>query len=596
MATSKDSLRKELDVLIRSTFSAPPKQFSEEELAVKQTIQQLIHLLSQPSEQRSTLSTVPIDSIENMTKLGQLTLVAESLDNDFLNSVKKIVSNSNAKFEKDGKEISLVDLYNKCRTALIKSQHKQPLFSDVLLRMYTVECPFYKKMNAILGGYNDPNTTTEEERVLSFLLNVALHKAGLEKRKLEVQSAPDELYRGQSFGFTLVEKKFKRVKELHDQGKLTTLTSAELAEVNIVDIAAKKALSTTDVVEVSEKFAGSKGIVLHVQNPEEIADYYNVAKISEIKKESEFMSRVPDDVAMIPIDIVKDSQDIYHIHVVCIRSESVLLQSSTRFNTLRDSLKDYIDSTIKTYEHSKDRMFSKPILSQQQIFFFKDLRKLLQELENINNKSSPQDRMLFLTQTMVLLEDLYQSAKPEGKQKEVCDKLKSMLGEFFAVIAELNVVHTDHDMAKEIRKALNDIEANINGKKIWLKEISGTGIKPIKAELDIIIDPKTTHIQLKQAATQIINTLKTNTDLAKRFPMLEASMNDLIKNVDKITSNLAKMPSAQRHRQEEIIDQVYRYRTVQATKDMKSKLNTVKEDAVKLKQPADEENLTKKSI
>jgi hypothetical protein len=545
MATSQEDILKDLATLIKEEFSAPPKEYSEEELAVKQTIQMLVTVLSQPSKQHSVVPTVSIDSIINMTKLGQLTLVAQKLEDNFLESIKQIVSKSTVTFNYGDNGISLINLYEFCHGRLWQSQSKEPRFSDVLLKMYTVNSPFYKKMNAILGSYNQSDDTSKEEYLLSFLLNIAIHKAGLEKRKLEVQKPPDELYRGQSFGLDGIKEKFARVKEFHTQGKLTKLTPTELSEVNIVDIAAKKTLSTTDQVFVTTQFTGeSNGIVLHVKNPKDIADYYNVANISEHPTESEFMSRIPDDIAMIPINMEKDRRGTYHVHVVCIRSASVLLQKSTRLNTLNDDLTRYIENTIKEY---KDNKFNpvKRTMSKVQISIFKDMLYHLKNLVAEDSGDALESRTYLLrTAYTSSLNSLYSNKHLTKEQKKVIDTLKTKLDTYYAVLNQMSVVHSEHDPAKETRQALNNIEENISGKKIWLETISDTEIDPIKANIDVIMDQKTTHTQLKQAAIQIINTLKKDTSLAKKFTTLEASMTDLINNVDTIANNLEHMIEA----------------------------------------------------
>ncbi|CDZ75812.1 hypothetical protein BN59_00071 [Legionella massiliensis] len=84
MARSKEETVKDL----APNYSKPKRQAQEEEIAVKQTIQKLAQKLSEPQDACSMLDSVPVEMIDNIAKKGQLTLVAEELDDSFLRSIE----------------------------------------------------------------------------------------------------------------------------------------------------------------------------------------------------------------------------------------------------------------------------------------------------------------------------------------------------------------------------------------------------------------------------------------------------------------------------------------------------------------------------
>ncbi|KGP64205.1 hypothetical protein EP47_03895 [Legionella norrlandica] len=533
MPSSKDKIREDLETLILSKYTLPPKQFAEEEIAVKQTIQKLLLVLGQPENQISMLPSISVESIENMTRRGQLTLVANNLDDNFLRSIEGVLKKTNIEFQKDGEKIVLSNLYNRCKKDLIAEKGKEPNFGDVLLRMYTEDSPFYKKLNAIVGGYNDPTTTTDSEKKLALLLNVAIHKAGLNKRKFEVQQTPDELYRGQSFGLDNFVKKFERTKELQTQGKLTTLSPEELAEINVVDIVGKKIASTSTDLQVTSDFATKSGVVIHIKNPEQLADFYNVANISKFANEEEFISRIPDDIAIIPIDITKDVSGVSHIEVVCIHSENVLLHNSTRMNDIRDSLRNYIKNEIYQSSGYFTPYFFSDTLNQIQKEIMEKLVMIVNESEALN--INQQDK--FLEIALTTLAELYKTT-PTTYPKERFDVINSMLQEYAAVVADLKVVHGIYDSKEIIAQEQEKLNANLAGKRIWVASIAGKPvdvmITPIKSDLNKLLDPASSSADIRQAANNILESIKTNVDIEKKFPMLRDSMNDVIISLDKI--------------------------------------------------------------
>ncbi len=526
MRNLPEDIKNSVRLLIFNTYRMPPKVFEKEELAVKQTLQLLLEKMKDPPKQRSLIPAISTEALENMTKRAQLTIVAEHLTGSFLKSIEDVIKNSPLVFTHFHEKQALSDLYKKCQSELLQQLKSPPLFRDVLLRMYTKESAFYKKINAILGGYNDPTTTTLEERQMALLLNVAIHKAGLEKRRQELQETPFEIFRGQSFGYDTVIKKFERVKQLQADGDLTAIDPVELAQISIADIASKKIVSTTDEKNVAINFAAQSetGLVLRIQNPEELADFYNIANVSAIASESEFISRIPDDIAMIPTHIYQDPhhENVYHVDVMCIRSSMVLINNSERLHEIRDSLNLLVN---KALTDNKKGPYHE---------LFTDLRDTIKLYVLSNDTTFQQNGMLAYKKLMKLYE-----SNPTKKQKMKLDEIKSKLSEYIAISLDLKVLHETHDLFEHIattRAALND---NLVSKDMWVDKLNTNPekrhlIMPIKAEIDRLLDKTTTDETRHNAAANIILALKTNDKLMSSLPGLKEELEQIITLLDTI--------------------------------------------------------------
>ncbi|MCW8409001.1 hypothetical protein OQJ13_08465 [Legionella sp. PATHC035] len=551
---ARDKLRKDIEGLIAAQYTLSPQQFAEEEIAVKQAIEKLVLVLSQPPHQRSLLAEIPMDSIENMTKRGHLTVIAKQLDENFLIGIEKILKNSDFEMTANGETIALSDLYNQCKTELTKNG-KEPNFEDVLLRMYSKESPFYKKLNAIVGAYNDPSSTSDEERKMAFLLNIAIHKAGLMKREFEVHKTPDLLYRGQSFGSPIFQQKFARVQDLQKKGQLASLAPEQLVEINIVDIIAKKNVSMTSNIDIAKGFAGNGGVVLHVCNPEQLADYYAVANVSALPNEAEFMSRIPDDVAMIPIEII-ETQGIYHIQVMCIHSQNTQLYQSTRLHDLRNYLKNFVDkeineplygffnSSMKNQINSDN--FNSFGVSSQYLYsreYTQQQKKLMKELMSAIEESEkhPLDDIAkqneFLEKTIKILKNLYET-NPTANQKQELDTINAMFQDFSAAATNLSVTHKMGSPNEIIASEQKKMDKNLQGKRLWLAGMTSEAerklIEPLRKDLDALLLVNASLAEKKKAANNILDVLKANPGIGAYFKVLEESIKNVIKSAEKI--------------------------------------------------------------
>jgi len=519
-------IKKSVELLISDTYRMPPKVFEKEELAVKQTLQLLLEKMKAPPKQRSLIPAISTEALENMTKRAQLTVIAEHLTGSFLKSIEEVIKDSPLVFTHLDEKLVLSDLYKKCQNELIKQLKKPPLFRDILLRMYTKESALYKKVNAILGGYNDPQTTTLEEKQMALLLNVAIHKAGLEKRRQELQETPFEVFRGQSFGYDTVKKKFDLVKKLQADGHLTAINPVELAQISIADIASKKIVSTTDEKNVAINFAAQSetGLVLRLQNPEELADFYNIANVSAIASESEFISRIPDDIAMIPTQIEQDPhhENVYHVDVMCIRSGMVIIDNSERLHEIRDSLNQLVN---KALTDTKKGPYHELLTN---------LRDIIKLYVLIDDTKFQQNGMFAYKKLMQLYE-----SNPTKPQKIKLDEIKSKLSEYLAISLDLKVLHETHDVFEDIataRAALND---NLVSKEVWFNELISNPAKhhlimPIKDEIGRLLDKKATDETRQKAAAHIILTLKTNDQLKLALPGLKEELKQIITLVNTI--------------------------------------------------------------
>jgi len=535
----KKAIEQNVQELIAAKYSLPPKQFEVEERAVKQTTQKLLHAFNQPPGQKSLLPEIDIGSIEDMTKRGQLTLVAKSMDDSFLRTMEGVVSKSQVVFSvfsndkpphRETQKIS--DLYNVCKLKLIQEKgNPNPAFHDIILRMYTESTPFFKKLNAILGGYNDPKDTTNEERKLAFLFNIAVHKAGLDKRKIEQQETPELLVRGQSFGLQAIKAKFEETQRLQASGQLKTLTPSELAKINIADVAAKKALSTTTNPGVAVKFATKGGLVLHIRNPEELADFYNVANISAFAKESELITRMPDDIAMIPVAIKYDSSTgVSHVEVVCIRSQNVILNNSIKYEEMA------LLAKIAIQEGLHDP--SDPLTPEQ--------KAVLAELDGIINRTqgelSPQNRQdqeKFLKDFTVTMSKLYEPY-PNARQRQIFDKIKSKFEGLTSAFSDLMVVHASHDLSEKLKAYQVKLANYINGIRVWHKDLDSSKkrlLLAVDSQLKTIMNPSSDSAAIQNAANNIIREIDADDNLSGAFRHLKERMQDVLhlyKEIDAI--------------------------------------------------------------
>lgn len=505
---------------LRKAYTMSPKIFEKEELAVQHIIQEMVYGMLQPAGKKSLIPKISMGALEDVTRRGQLTLIAERLPDSFLASIEEAiirdgvnqdgtVKNPNdcqMKFTAGTKTVSLSVLYKECKRELEEEARnlpeiskKNPDFNDILLRMYTEEGPFYKKMNSILGRYNDPKTTTDEEKKLALLLNVALHKAGLEKSKHEIQQPPENLYRGQGIGLDKIKEKLAIAQTLSGNDKLASLTPVELAQINIAGLLAKKTLSSTANLAVAEEFAqlaGNGGYVLHIQNPEILSDFYNLKNISKAKYEDEFATRLPEDILMIPVSMRTDpGKNITYVEVMCLRGTRVQLENSTQYADLRESITTLIDQAV----NKKKMGLLGLILTERQRLYLNKLDTLIEEYHQKPDGSKTQED--FLQETWPFMAKLYE-AHLNDEQKAVLDPIKAKIQAYSAVFSNLDVVEVEHDVKKIIAHEQMKINALVTGLKEY--EYGDLTMKDELAPLlSRLTDETSTHSD-KMNATQSI--------------------------------------------------------------------------------------------
>ena len=551
-----------------ATFAAAPKKFEKEERAVRDTllrfvkqkaeasvpeegmVASLLSYINPPSQRDLLMPAVETDSIERMTKLGHLTVIAESLDDPFLADVEKMLKGpaGDVSFTSDGKftftdsnSITLRELYERCKhdldveagkippTATDRvgphpDAKKDPDFADVLLRMYTADSPFFKKLNGTVAGYEVSKTTTPEEREMSFVLNIAIHKAGLEKAKAEAQATPDLLLRGQSWGAAGYVEMFKKTKQYCKDGSLSKLSPAQLKEINMVGIAAKKTLSTTSNPDTAAFFAGG-GVVLHIENPELLADFYNVYNISAIKGEKEFTSRIPDDIAMVPVEIVEDATGVKHIKVMCIQSASLVLEHSAQFESLRDAVRKSISDTIHN-DDNKWGIFQGTLnLSVEQIDLLKTLDSVVEHAAKDTSYTQEQ-QLEFVENCTKIMQKLYDSTpRPTEAQLEKFNKVKVELAAFSATYAELEATHKSHSIEEKVQAGKEKFSTQQAGLTTIIQNADRVKallpfFNTIQPHLDVLNSPTATLTE-KQNARKSITTTMTSTDgMWERFSHL----------------------------------------------------------------------------
>ena len=560
MSKLKEELEISIKKLAESNFQVSSKVFGAEELAVKQSLQKLAYVLSQQDSKVGKVAGIlkePMStsgekrefsllksSLRDMTRRGQLTLIAENMDDSYLTHIKNIVENSNVDFAIDFERVNLKTLYNLCKNKLEKPGSPPAPFSDVLLRMYTETSPFYKKLNAILANYENVSPApTDDEIQLAILFSVALHKAGLEKKSMEMQETPPELFRGQIFNLDDIKRKFEQTKELQEKGKLSALTPSELSKISIVHIGAKKALSTTANLKATQAFSGEleeqKGFVLHISNPALLGDFYNVKNISAYPKEDEFLSRIPDDIAMIPTDITVDSKGISHVYISCIRSENVILQNSTKFEGIKIELKSLVASeSMRSPGFFASRSGSTEFTEEQ-----------IQLLNTLNVQLKNEEYFIKSGVGLRTLASLYQT-HPNSYQKSRFDVVKSKLEEFLAVSSNLQVIHADHDPASKTQNEQEKIKLCQNGIKQWFKviaqkqDVKKDFLTGLSNELNIIQDTNSSNEEIRLNANSILNAIKGDADITVVLSDFSKQLLQILNSLDMIEPKVKIVPHA----------------------------------------------------
>lgn len=523
MSINKDELLRDLAELKKTHYSAPEKSFDVEELAVKQTLEKMVYFLSRPKGVTYKAPVPSVKSIEHMTQKGQLSLVAKAMDDQFMKSVKSIILKGKITFDYNGKKLSVLELYERCYGDLKSIHEKEPEFGDVLLRMYTTPTTFYSKLNAILSG-STKYDISEEERVFSFIFNAALHKAGLDKAHRELQETPEIIYRGQNFGLNDVVEKFTKMQQLFKDGKLHHLSPNELASINIADMASKKMFSTTIDENVAKSY-GDTGMVISIKNPQDVAEFYDVANISYFPKESEVLSRIPDDVAMIPVDMHIE-HGITHIEVFCLRSQNVLLDNSKRF----DELKNQILISIDKATTQKPQPFKKTELA-----LLKKFDTLINHSTSQFDTKNAQDQMTFLKEASNLLACLYKTPMNPAK-KDALDVINLHFQDYAAAFAQLKVV-SDRIYGDELKNhTIHSLRSSIQGVERWLKQLDDQRKQVFDEHLASAFkycqNPDASPDDIKSACTRMLACMDDTPGLAKLFPKFETRLKELCSSCD----------------------------------------------------------------
>lgn len=544
------SIETELTKLKQNKYNTAERQFGKEEMAIKQTAETLNYLLSVnlSNASKKLLPKITQSSIEHMTNNGQLSVVAKNLAPNFLRTFESVVKKSNVQFEHNNKKIKIRDLYEKCRKELKSDMGREPEFGDILLNMYTVQSPFYLKLNSVLAG-SKKHAISDDERTFAFLYNIAAHRAGLDKTEYELQTMPEKLYRGQTYGKENITAKFKTTMELFSDGKLASLEPEELAKINIVDTFSKKMLSTSSGTETAVEFAasgGDSGVVFHINNPAELGNFYSVKNISFDSREEEYISRIPDDVMMIPVGL-REENGLTHVDVFCIRSEKLSLNNSSRFDELKNTLLSSLQEAI----HNKP-----PIFNSKEITSLKHLEIIISKSSDDVENNEADTQIKFLQQSFQELSQLYQKTPKENK-KELLDNLKLQLQQYSAAYANLNVVNERLDTVSQQQFDNKNIQSRVNGLVTWLKGldegIAGMIEQRFSESFKVFRDPKADTKDIQKASSDVLNALTTNENLNKAFPKLKPAIIEITNACVKVLpQNKEPDPTREQQKKSEI--------------------------------------------
>ncbi len=566
--TLQENLERAIEEMTQN-YDDAHHSYGVEEEAVRDTILINVHKWSEPSSNKDfLLPDSDIESLKDMTKKGHLTLIAENLDDSFLPSIKKMIEGpgGDVVFSNGIESTTLKELYKQCKNELeleaanpdIDKAKKHIDFNDVLLRMYTTESPFYQKLNQTIVGYKEGINASKEVREIALIMNVALHKAGLEKAKHESNQTPTLLLRGQDFGNANYQEKFKKAQELLKNKNFANMSAEELSSINIVDIVAKKSLSTTadENTAISFEKGAEDGVVVHIRNPELVADFYSVVNISAEKNEAEYMSRFPDDILMIPVMSYEDDKKIPHIEVVCVRADSVMgFKASSKYANLGHTVEKSIHALLNG-EHQHRHSDYTPIiwlnklanqvvsqLSEEQVKLLEKLDTLIKQSQalgdSIHNKDAQEKFLDECNKLMVLLNNT-----PHGRDlKPEFRAINLAVQAYMAPFIEAKITpHQSLEDRLEIQES--QLASEIYGIEAWMQEKKeAPGFADINHDLEILINPKSTDIEKIKAAQGVSDKLAKKTALDQHFPGLKTSVDSIISSINKLAEIKQKKTS-----------------------------------------------------
>lgn len=492
---------------------------------------------------RENTNHTSYEAIQYILKHGQLSLVCQHLDEHFLIALEKNIKNSTVEFSiAPDTKIQLSEYYHAIKTSLqLKlKEHgiiNEPPFGDILQAMYASEGPYYKKLNASLKNQSHFGPILAEEIELSFLLHAAQHKGGLDKARDEMQTIPSFLFRGDDF---LGQSKI--LEEIHLKYNLFTrlksygflkLDTTELRLLNLSSFFDKKMLSMTANIGKTETFTGDRGVLFYFENLSTIADFYGIENVA-FNDENEFLSRLNDDLVLIPTHIYKKA-GIMHVQLFAIRTP-VLMDAQSLFTQRAQGLLSLITTEI---EEAAVDSIQKARLNA----FKNDIEYFIQQPEQFAEIQVENEKISFTT----LLKNMKQLMSAEvisSNRKKQYDQINEATSLLLAAIAELNLMH-DSTTPQQI--ALVELKNCLYHLEQWMRSLdtSSTELQPLDYRIaqlpsvlqqpfKVIFCDQASLYEKKSAAIIICSMLREDLSLSLQFSKLESVMQGLLSILDKI--------------------------------------------------------------
>ena len=486
--------------------------------SVKEMTKTLSVLEQKKLTQKDRLPLISDTAIKDMLK-GKLDLVALHLGENFLIAVEEVITKTDVAFTGllagNPMKQNIRALYEKAKSALPTGT-----FGDRLLFMYTSHTVYFSKLNAILRDETYQGDITEEERELAVLLHVAQLKAGLDKKKGEMQEIPGILHRGDRVSPIALKQKYNSLRILQETGCLS-LDKEQLKHLNIADFYSKKNISMTSKLSVTNKFYGSGGVIMRLSNPEKISHFYSMGDVNS--SENEFNTRLREDVVLLPIRLY-EKNGVMYVDLFAIHTD-ILLDDPLKYKSSYNELKQLIVNTILSLDPSTSEVtYLAGKLNELKITLESDM--FFPEKGTHSIISETQENLLFTHMHEIM--DLAVQVKSLGK----LEKLNQKMSEFLMTFGQFKIVHT---IPQDMKVASTELKNSLCRLTAFLKRWRQRGEQEnsITKLLDTLVT-KTEEDNTKGRLGEIMTTLdsierdlRNSSSLRENFPKLSKEIQSI---------------------------------------------------------------------
>jgi len=444
------------------------KKFTKEELALVKTAEAYVSRLAttkNTAEYKEIDEALGLDreKIQLFLARGQLTLTAQHTSHDFLFYIEKMILNHpNLEFTLGIEPQNLKSLYENERQRLMiqnpqmeEEKGKELTVSAILISMYTQSSDYYRIINKAATHYQ-ADQIPDFQYKLAFVLLLATHKAALNQVQLNYTVAQHlTLFRGQTHGRAdMIEKYRNFLNKKNQQTDFSQITPYNIHNMNCRALFDKQILSVSSSAAIAQQFSNDygqgTGFIAKILNPE-FFDFCSIEELSAIAQEKEWLTRLPDDIAIIPVDYQADLQ---MFTVVLLRHEAYAQNNSTRLDEVKEDLIASIEfaqaSKMTTYKKGEEKIT---------FVFANNQRGDLQVLKDTINQKHPrilqinaqngdekEEQIDLMTHAILCFQNIHKDEKQVkkellGEYKKLLKKVENKYGNYCAVISDLRVCH-----------------------------------------------------------------------------------------------------------------------------------------------------------